>query len=91
MYYSNKRDFFDHHIEERTIRDPKTYRVVRKEKVMYHHLKELREVLDKFSYFYFPPIELHFKTYHTRLKDYTDYDQLAMGVLSKEDLENGKA
>ena len=90
MYYSSKRDFFKQHIEERVIRDPKTYRVVRKEKVMYHHLKELREVLDKFSYFYYPPIELHFKTYHTRLNDYTDYDSLAMGLLSRADLEGDK-
>jgi superfamily II DNA or RNA helicase len=87
MYYANKRDFFAQHIEERVIRDPKTYKVLRKEKVMYHHLKELRETLEKFTYFYYPPIDLHFKTYHTRLKDYTEYDALCMGVLSREDLE----
>lgn len=88
MYYSSKRDFFNQHIEERILRDPKTYKVLRKEKVMYHHLKELRETLEKFTYFYYPPIDLHFKTYHTRLDNYEYYDALCMGVLSKEDLDD---
>lgn len=90
MYYASKNAFFDKHIEVRTYRDPKSKRVIRKEKVMYHHLKELRETLDEFTYFYYPPLDLHFKTYHTRLSDYTDYDALCMGILSKEDLDNGE-
>ena len=94
MYYTSKRDFFNKHIEERVIQDYKTKKVVRKEKVCYHHLKELRDVLEKFTFFYYPPLELHFHTYHTRLSNYEDYDSLCMGILSKEDLEgedNGKA
>ena len=90
MYYASKNNFFDKHIEVRTYRDPRSKRVIRKEKVMYHHLKELRETLDEFTYFYYPPLDLHFKTYHTRLSDYTDYDALCIGILSKEDLDNGE-
>lgn len=85
--YSSKRDFFDQHIEERYIKDPKSGRVLRKEKVCYHHLKELREKMEPFTFFYYPPLDLHFITYHTRLNDYTDYDNICMGLLSREEIE----
>lgn len=85
--YSSKRDFFNQHIEERYIKNPDDNRVIRKEKICYHHLKELREKIEPFTYFYYPPLDLHFKTYHTRLKNYDDYDSLCMGILSREDLE----
>lgn len=90
-YFSSKRNFFDRHIEERYFKDPRTGKVLRKEKVCYHHLEDLRAILDEFTYFYYPPLELHFKTYHTRLKDYTDYDALCMGILRKEDLEKNES
>ena len=86
--YSNKQEFFDEHIEERRVKDGKTGRILRKEKVCYHHLDVLRERMEPFTYFYYPPLDLHFKTYHTRLKDYTEYDALCMGLLSREDLGN---
>ena len=89
--YKSKQDFFDHHIEERYVRDPN--RVLRKEKICYHHLDVLRERISPFTYFYYPPLDLRFKTYHTRLKSYDEYDQLCMGLLSREELEgveNGK-
>ena len=86
--YSNKFDFYNQHIEERRVKDWKTGKVLRKEKVCYHHLDILRANLEPFTYFYYPPIDLHFKTYHTRLNDYTEYDSLCMGILSKEDLDN---
>lgn len=88
--YHDKHDFYNQHIEERIIKDPKTHRTIRKEKVCYHHLKELRELLEPFTYFYFPPLDLHFKTYHTRLENYEEYDSLCMGLLSREDLEEKK-
>lgn len=85
--YKNKSDFMYHHVEERYVRDPETNRVLRKEKVCYHHLKELRELLEPFTYFYYPPLDLHFTTYHTRLNNYDDYDALCMGLLTREELE----
>lgn len=84
--YKNKKAFFDRHIEERYYRDPVSRRVIRKEKVCYHHLKELRETLEPFTFFYYPKLDLHFKTYHTRLNNYEEYDSLCMGILSREDL-----
>lgn len=84
--YINKQDFINKHILERKIKDPKTGRVVRKEKVMYHHLKELRALLEPFTYFYYPPIDIKYITYTTRLHDYTEYDNLCLGVLSRDDL-----
>ena len=36
-----KRQFFDNYIEEITIKDPRTFRVVRKEKVAYKKLKRI--------------------------------------------------
>lgn len=85
--YKNKSDFMHQHVEERYIEDPKTHRVIRKEKVRYRHLKELRDKLEPFSYFYYPELDLHFKTYHARLKNYDEYDSLCMGIIKKEDLE----
>lgn len=85
--YKDKSDFMYHHVEERYIKDYQTGRVLRKEKVCYHHLTELRETLEPFTYFYYPPLDLHFTTYHTRLNNYDDYDALCMGLLTREDLE----
>lgn len=86
--YKNKRDFMYQHVEERYVKDFNSGKILRKEKVCYHHLKELREKLEPFSYFYYPELDLHFKSYHTRLKNYDDYDALCMGLLTREDLEN---
>lgn len=85
--YKDETDFKYHHVEERYIRDPNTGKVLRKEKVCYHHLSELRELLEPFTYFYYPPLDLHFTTYHTSLNNYDDYDALCMGLLTREDLE----
>lgn len=89
--YKSKSDFFKQHITERYIRDPKTDKILRKEKVCYHHLDVLRNNILPFTYFYYPPLDLHFKTYKTRLKDYTDYDDLCMGLISREELGDKNA
>lgn len=84
--WKSKRAFFDQYIDEITIRDPRTHRVVRKEKVRYKNLKEFREKIESFTYFYYPVIPLVHLEHHTALKDYTTYNDLCKGVLSDEDL-----
>ena len=85
--WKNKREFFNNYIDEITIRDPRTHRVVRKEKVRYKNLKEFREKIEPFTYFYYPVIPLIHLEHHTVLKDYSIYNDLCKGVLSDKDLE----
>ena len=85
--WKSKRAFFDQYIDEITIRDPRTHRVVRKEKVRYKNLKEFREKIEPFTYFYYPVIPLVHLEHHTALKDYTTYNDLCKGILSDEDLK----
>lgn len=87
--WKNKREFINNYIEEKVIIDYRTKRVKRKEIVSYHHLNELRNKISSFTYFYFPPLDLTFVEHKTRLKDYTDYDNMCKGVLSLEDLKDG--
>ena len=85
--WKNKREFFNNYIDEITIRDPRTHRVVRKEKVKYKNLKEFREKIEPFTYFYYPVIPLVHIEHHTTLKDYATYNDLCKGILSDEDLK----
>ena len=85
--WKSKRQFFDRYIDEVTILSPITHRVVRKEKVRYKNLKEFRETIEPFTYFYYPPVPLVHKEWHTKLKDYSVYDELCKGTLSDEDLK----
>ena len=41
--WKSKRAFYDNYIDEIAIKDPRTHRIVRKEKVKYKNLKEFRE------------------------------------------------
>ena len=85
--WKSKREFFNKYIDEVLIRDPKTYRVIRKEKVCYRNLKDFREMIVPFTYFYYPPIPLVHQEFHTKLKDYTEYNELCKGILRDEDIE----
>lgn len=85
--WRSKREFFDNYIDEVIIRDPRTHRPVRKEKVKYKNLKEFRAKIEPFTYFYYPPIPLVHIEHHTKLQDYTEYNDLCWGVLSDEDKE----
>ena len=85
--WKNKREFFNNYIDEITIRDPRTHRVVRKEKVKYKNLKDFREKIEPFTYFYYPAISLVHLEHHTQLKDYSTYNDLCKGILSDEDLK----
>jgi hypothetical protein len=87
--WKSKREFFDNYIEEITIKDPRTYRVVRKEKVAYKNLKEFRKKIEPFTYFYYPPIPLQHCEHKCKLSEehYKQYLELCWGVLSEKDLE----
>lgn len=88
--WKSKRDFFNNYIDEINILDPKTHRVIRKEKVRYKNLKEFRNKIKFCTYFYYPPIPLVHVEHRVKLKDYTEYDKLCQGVLKEEDLEKIK-
>ena len=85
--WKSKREFFNRYIDEVTILSPITHRVVRKEKVRYKNLKEFRETIEPFTYFYYPAVPLVHKEWHTKLTDYSAYDELCKGTLSEEDLK----
>ena len=79
--WPSKRKFFDRFIDEIAIHDPKTHRVIRKEKVRYRNLKEFRKAIEPFTYFYYPVIPLVHVEHHTSLKDYTEYDELCKSTI----------
>lgn len=87
--WKNKAEFFREYIDEITIKDPRTHRVVRKEKVRYKNLKEFREKIEPFTYFYYPAISLRHIEHHVQLskEHMEEYDKLAQGILSKEDIK----
>ena len=87
--WKSKRAFFNRYIDEITIKDPRTHRVVRKEKVAYKNLKEFRSMIEPFTYFYYPPIPLVHVSHETRLskEHYEEYLRLCWGIIPKEDLE----
>ena len=87
--WRSKRAFFDEYIDEISIRDPRTKRVVRKEKVRYKNLKSFREKIEPFTYFYYPPIPLVHKEIKCKLSNehYEEYLRLCWGILTDEDKE----
>lgn len=83
--WPTKKSFFNRYIDEISIRDPRTHRVVRKEKIRYKNLKEFRSMIEPFTYFYYPKINLVHVEHHTQLlpEHMIEYDDLCKG-LSKE-------
>lgn len=79
--WPSKRSFFNRFIDEISIHDPRTRRVVRKEKIRYKNLKEFRRTIEPFTYFYYPIIPLQHIEHHTRLKDYSEYDELCKSTI----------
>ena len=68
--------------------------VKRKEKVAYKNLKDLRELISPFTFFYYPKIKLNFHNHVVRLKDYTEYDEICRGVLTPNEqarVDKGKS
>ena len=90
--WKSKRQFYDRYIEEIIIRDPRTHRPVRKEKVAYRNLKEFRSKIEPFTYFYYPSIPLIHMTHSCKLSEehYSKYLRLCWGIMTKEDLEKLK-
>lgn len=84
--WRSKRAFYDDHIEEKDIKDWRTGKFLRKEKVRYKNLQMLRERVKPFTFFYFPPAPLHFIEHKTDLTNYEEYDKICMGVITEEDL-----
>ena len=91
--WKSKRQFFDNYIEEITIKDPRTFRVVRKEKVAYKNLKEFRKRIEPFTYFYYPAIPLRHLEHRCKLSEehYQIYLQKCWGILEDSDKEKLKS
>lgn len=90
--WKSKRQFFNQYIEEITIKDPRTFRVVRKEKVAYKNLKDFRSKIEPFTYFYYPPIPLVHISHETKLskEHYEEYLTLCWGLADDETMEKLK-
>ena len=86
--WPTKKSFYFNYIDELVIRDPKTHRPVRKEKIRYKNLKDFRTKIEPFTYFYYPPIPLVHVEHHTVLKDYTEYDELCKGIIKEKEESN---
>lgn len=90
--WKSKRQFFNNYIDEIAIKDPRTHRVVRKEKVRYKNLKEFREKIEPFTYFYYPPIALVHLEHRCKLSEehVNEYLRLCWGCADEETLEKIK-
>ena len=84
--WKSKREFFDNYIDEIIIRDPKTHRPVRKEKISYKNLKEFRSKIEPFTYFYYPAIPLRHVEHKCTLskEHYEEYLNLCWGCIDSE-------
>lgn len=87
--WKSKREFYDRYIDEIIIKDPKTHRPVRKEKIAYKNLKEFRSKIEPFTYFYYPPIPLQHIEHKVKLSEehYEEYLRLCWGILDEETQE----
>ena len=87
--WKSKRQFFDNYIEEISIRDPRTHRIVRKEKIAYKNLKEFRTKIEPFTYFYYPDVPLVHAEHRCRLSTdhYNEYLEKCWGIMTEEDKE----
>ena len=87
--WKSKRAFYDRYIDEIAIKDPRTHRIVRKEKVRYKNLKEFREKIEPFTYFYYPAIPLVHVESKCKLSEdhYNEYLRLCWGIIDSETQE----
>ena len=79
--------FWTNHIQVKEVRDWKTGKFLRYDKEKYINLAQLRKIVEPFTYFYYPVAKLHFVEHHTRLHDYTKYNERVMGVMTQEDID----
>ena len=85
--WAKPRDFWDNYIELKELKDWKTGKFLRYEKVAYKNLKQLRQLIEPFTYFYYPVAKLNFIEHKARLKSYDKYNDLVTGVITEEDME----
>ena len=87
--WKSKRQFYDRYIEEIIIKDPRTHRPVRKEKVAYRNLKEFRSKIEPFTYFYYPAIPLVHMSHTCKLSEehYKSYLEKCWGIMDEKSLE----
>ena len=85
--WAKPRDFWDNYIELKELKDWKTGKFLRYEKVAYKNLKQLRQLIEPFTYFYYPVAKLNFIEHKARLKSYDKYNDLVTGVITEEDIE----
>lgn len=87
--WPTKRSFYFNYIDEVVIRDPRTHRPIRKEKVRYKNLADFRKKIESFTYFYYPSIPLVHTEHHTKLspEHLAEYNELCKGVIKEEDKE----
>ena len=85
--WPTKRSFYFNYIDEVVIRDPRTHRPIRKEKVRYKNLADFRSKIEPFTYFYYPTIPLVHIEHHTKLSDehLKEYDELCKGIIKEEE------
>lgn len=83
-----KQVFESNYIDYLVVRDKVNWKkVLRKEILRYKNLKNLREILKEFTFFYYPPTKLNFYYHKTRLKDYSEYEKLCKGILTLREEE----
>lgn len=84
--WPTKRSFYYNYIDEIVIRDPKTHRPIRKEKIRYKNLDDFRSRIEPFTYFYYPNIPLVHIEHHTQLspEHLAEYNELCKGILKEE-------
>lgn len=89
--WSRKSDFEEKYIDYLVVRDKVNWKkVLRKEILRYKNLDKLRKEIEPFTFFYYPPTKLNFYYHKARLKDYSEYDLLAKGLISLKSDEEGE-
>lgn len=83
--WEKPKEFWDNYIEVKEVRDWKTHKFQRYDKVAYKNLLHLRKVLEQFTYFYYPPVKINFVEHYSSLKDYTEYNRICSGLLTEEE------
>ena len=85
--WPTKKSFYFNYIDEIVIRDPRTHRPIRKEKIRYKNLKDFRKKIEPFTYFYYPSIPLVHKEWHTKLspEHLAEYNELCKGILKEKE------
>lgn len=85
--WKSPKDFWNDYIELKEVRDWRTGKFQRYDKVSYKNLSHLRKKIEPFTYFYYPVAKLNFIEHTTKLHSYSKYNELVMGVITQEDID----